>query len=553
MEITRRDFNQSVLAGIAIASTSLNQIRKATAQPLPVRLPLHEFVQDERLLKALRLGVKEMKKRKPSDPLSWFFQAAIHGVTNRMIFEAAQEDPNVLNFGFESVWNQCPHFGQNSANFLPWHRAYTYHFEEILRMHTGESDFALPYWDYSRESQRTFPREFGIEHIDGDVSNDHEDNLNPLFHAERDYFLCGYEHPFTDQLPLTDLSPRATDASRALATPVFFGDNESSGLGGGVYDNNTSTRGLLEQAPHDQIHRAVGGSVTGTSFPPGSPGTTIGGMAIPMTAGFDPIFPVHHSNIDRLWMIWACSAGKSWGTLPSKTWFDETPWTFFGTDGRRVERPRKEYFDHRALGVRFKDEDMSCTPLILPEEITSEVTMASTSSPSAPAIQVSSRRSIDIPVEIVVGPDAYTAVDIIPESQSSIAAVTDLVNTLGVEVNGDNSIVLVIRDVSIGAVSSNGFDVYLVKKSENAENLNTNHEGYLGQISLFVHSMREGMKFDQSFDVTKAFRSAGVTLGELQVVFVPFLLTTTPTLEDLPRNFGSGDMKAGAIEIILQQ
>jgi len=50
------------------------------AQPT-ARLPLEEFVQSDVLLKAFRKGVREMKKRKPSDPLSWFYQAAIHGVT----------------------------------------------------------------------------------------------------------------------------------------------------------------------------------------------------------------------------------------------------------------------------------------------------------------------------------------------------------------------------------------------------------------------------------------------------------------------------------------
>ena len=301
MEITRRHAAKLLTASataLALMPTS------AFAQASPVRLPLKDFVADAALLAALRKGVAAMKARKPSDPLSWFYQAAIHGVTDYLWNEQAKIDPLVLSVDRTKYWNQCPHKGENSANFLPWHRGYTFHFEQILRMHTGLSDFALPYWDYSQADQREFPRAFGIEHLDGNTKNDDPANINPLFHPDRDYFLCGYEHPFTDQLPLTELSSRAVDASRPMNCPVFFGDTETNGVGGGISDNDSSTRGLLEQTPHDQIHRSVGGMVQGTDDD-GKPVFAVGGMATPPTAGFDPIFPVHHANMDRLWARWA--------------------------------------------------------------------------------------------------------------------------------------------------------------------------------------------------------------------------------------------------------
>ena len=55
------------------------------------------------------------------------------------------------------------------------------------------------------------------------------------------------------------------------------------------------------------------------------------------TAGFDPIFSIHHSNIDRLWAEWSCMPGKKWGTLPSDYWFNQRPWFFFDTDGKVIE------------------------------------------------------------------------------------------------------------------------------------------------------------------------------------------------------------------------
>ena len=104
------------------------------AQPPMPRMPLEEFTQSRELVAALRKGVTAMKARKPSDPLSWFYQAAIHGVTDEKVQEALKFDPQVANVDQKKYWNQCPHSGQNSANFLPWHRAYIYYFERILRL-----------------------------------------------------------------------------------------------------------------------------------------------------------------------------------------------------------------------------------------------------------------------------------------------------------------------------------------------------------------------------------------------------------------------------------
>jgi len=347
MELSRRDavklLGMSAAATVCSPMGVVNQAQASSSAPL-ARMPLEEFVQDSQLLAALRKGVKAMKRRKPSDPLSWFYQAAIHGVTDDAIKKASADDANVSNVFRKRYWNQCPHDGENSANFLPWHRAYTYYFEKILRMHTEDDRFSLPYWNYTDEKNRKFPREFGIKHLDGNLNNDNEDNINPLYLAERDFYFTGYEHPFATGLPLLELSDSAVDISLPMNSPVFFGETEREGLAGGIADEDPSTRGLLESYPHDQIHRAVGGIIDSSTGE-----GTAGAMATPPTAGFDPIFSIHHCNIDRLWAEWSCMPGKKWGKLPSDYWFNERPWFFFNIDGKSVNEPRKMYFDYRAL------------------------------------------------------------------------------------------------------------------------------------------------------------------------------------------------------------
>ena len=85
---------------------------------------------------------------------------------------------------------------------------------------------------------------------------------------------------------------------------------------------DADTKGLLEGGIHDEIHFAVGGAI----------GDVGGAMSDVPTAAFDPIFWVHHSNIDRLWAEWSCSGGKTWGVLPPQAWLDEAPWSFYDFD-----------------------------------------------------------------------------------------------------------------------------------------------------------------------------------------------------------------------------
>src|SRR5687767_12366606 len=137
MTISRREMiiMMGATAATGLVGNSLPTINAQASLPSP-RMPLDEFGQSESLVALLRKGVREMKKRKPSDPLSWVFQAAIHGITPERVKQEKEKDPGVTDELVKKYWNQCPHHGQHSANFLPWHRGYTYHFERIFRMHT---------------------------------------------------------------------------------------------------------------------------------------------------------------------------------------------------------------------------------------------------------------------------------------------------------------------------------------------------------------------------------------------------------------------------------
>jgi len=475
------------------------------------RLPVDEFANTPELVAALRKGVKAMKQRKPSDPLSWFFQAAIHNAADARIAQAAKDDPNIANVDVKKYWNQCPHFGQNSANFLPWHRGFVFYFERILRMHTERDDFSLPYWNYNDPTNdRKFPKIYGIQYLDGNLNNNDPENMNPLWDEQRDFYFTTYQHPLTDKLPLLALTDQAVDATAAMASPVFFGETEQTGFGGGIADDDPSTRGLAESSPHDQIHRAVGGVI----------GSLAGDMADPHTAAFDPVFSVHHTNMEWLWVQWSGKPGKSWGKLPPQTWFDERPWFFFDEHGNEINEPRRTYFDHQALGIRFKYEDPNLTPLSLPTLVA-----------SAPVAALAALRKPQISPEPFATSDL--AVTAAPTGRTSVALANGLGNARVTEFaarlgrpQATNApaerLIVRLKEIEVSTVTSVGFDVHLTAKPD--ADLVRSAPSFIGSINVFNHRHHPGMPVSQDLDASRAVAEGGGSVAGLSLVFVPYPL-----------------------------
>lgn len=247
-------------------------------------------------------GVKEMMSRSLNDPTSWWFYAAIHGqyiVDNdgsgppptgypNWAFipgpPAVPTTPLPSQSTIAQYWNQCQHAGWF---FPPWHRGYLYALENILRgiivSQDGPSDWALPYWNYLKQqsNQYKMPPAFASQTLP-------DNSPNPLFVNAR-YGPNGNGIIYVPIPPVNQNCQQAT-----TYTDVY---------GGGVtgFDHFDSSTGRLESNPHNQVHVFVGGS-----------SGQIGGlMGDPGLAALDPIFYLHHSNIDRLWAAWnAASNGN---------------------------------------------------------------------------------------------------------------------------------------------------------------------------------------------------------------------------------------------------
>ena len=234
-------------------------------------------------------GVAAMKAHPIAEPTSWRSYGAIHGFVPKLweqlgYFKAAEKLPDAA--AMKRYWKQCQH---GSWYFLPWHRGYLLAFEANIRAEVvklgGPSDWALPYWNYFKPHQFQLPPAFASPNWPDGHGN------NPLFVPQR----YGPKNDGNVYVPLDQVN------LNAMSDPDFTGVASGGSPGfGGVdtgFEHGGPTHGGLETQPHDWVHGLVGGSDPKNPKLPGL-------MSDPDTAGLDPIFYLHHSNIDRLWQVW---------------------------------------------------------------------------------------------------------------------------------------------------------------------------------------------------------------------------------------------------------
>jgi tyrosinase len=233
-----------------------------------------------------------MQQRPLTEPTSWRFYAAIHGIDPALwqqlgYLSSSESKPSAQVRG--KFWAQCQH---GSWYFLPWHRGYLLAFEAVVRDAIiglgGPADWTLPYWNYFKAGQAALPTAFASRDwpdADGD---------NPLWVKAR----YGPRNDPADVF--VDVNDVNLDA---MNEPEFSGTAGGGSRGFGGIDtgfmHGGPQHGQLEAQPHDQVHGDVGG---GTQQDPGV-------MSDPDTAGLDPIFWLHHANIDRLWEVWQRASG----------------------------------------------------------------------------------------------------------------------------------------------------------------------------------------------------------------------------------------------------
>lgn len=278
-----------------------------TAQGTRVRRNIYALAQTtegQAMIVAYRTGVKAMMAKPFSDVTSWRFQAAIHRPNSAEAADFAAL-PVELQIYLDPV-NLCQH---RNLRFLPWHRMYVYFFERIVRKASGKADFTLPYWNYvDSAAERALPEAFRTPATEA---------ANALFRSAR--------APGINTGTALDSATVSATAALAEATAA------PTGARPGFYLQ-------IESQPHNIIHVMLGGN---------------GLMSDPETAALDPIFWLHHCNIDRLWTRWNARGRAN----ISDANFLGRVHRFWDEDGNLVEMTTREVMDTVSrLDYRYDDE-----------------------------------------------------------------------------------------------------------------------------------------------------------------------------------------------------
>ena len=316
-----------LLVGIIVLLVQ-SVIRSSTpSQHTFVRKEIHA-VSAQADVRALNIALDSMRKLPCTNPLSWYYQGAVHWIPDTIkVNPLCPSYTTVANL--YPAWDNCTHTteGHEKLHFLAWHRLYIWHFEKIVRKLSGYQEFALPYWGYTN-NQLTLQKLF-------------RDTTSALYESARfDSLNAGY--------PLSGEILRALDTTKLFSYTTFeqFSNHINAAPHGAMHDyighGNTDP---------DTTQKTVWNKILNTY---GSDGL----MGWVPTAGFDPVFWTHHSEIDRLWQQWSNSPNGRAITLEILT---SHPWsyTFFDENGNKVQYTPEQVLDILyTMDYKFDDVDM---------------------------------------------------------------------------------------------------------------------------------------------------------------------------------------------------
>lgn len=333
-----------------------------------------------------------------------------------------------------SVWNQCRH---GRPYFYAWHRGFLAYFEKMLQQMSGDPTLALPYWDY-------------------------------------------YTHP---DIPAIFASPTLGDGS---PNPLYWSNRASSTVTGLVYapfdpsvttfadtqPNDDTYESIVEENPHGEVHDAIGGDMG----------------AVP-TAAVDPVFWVHHCNVDRLWSAWVAAGGGRRMPLQSDPYYGQSfSYNLSGTWNASVA----ELSDTANFGYGWSSVALPVAP--------------ATSLPPEPLLRVRAAATGASGVSL----DTTGATVHIP---------------LAAPANGSATVDLVLTDVQLAAAGANGgfsFNVYVNLPSTSTP-LSRESEYYVDTFGSFEISIQDVMGMTPvtlTFDLQRALALQGGTFAALDISFV---------------------------------
>jgi hypothetical protein len=189
-------------------------------------------------------------------------------------------------------------WAHRNSSFFPWHRELLYQFEKDLQ--AIDPDVTIPYWDWTREhssGDAGFPFKHDFVGVDGTDSAGDRVQREPGAPSP-------YPYAFDPDAWMIIMKDDSTWPDFLLRAFGEYNDGDPTHNAPNLPENDTVVTGTgttfrasigsadyltlrsRSEDLHNLVHRWVGGNMLG------------------MTSPDDPVFFMHHAQIDRMWSLW---------------------------------------------------------------------------------------------------------------------------------------------------------------------------------------------------------------------------------------------------------
>ncbi|VVA13309.1 PREDICTED: polyphenol oxidase [Prunus dulcis] len=306
-----------------LTTTSILDFKLPDPGPLRTRLDAQDLAKDPIYLAKYKKAIELMRALPHDDPRSLAQQAEVHcSYCNNGYPQVGYPD---LKMQVHSCWL-----------FFPFHRWYLYFYEKIMGELIGDPTFALPFWNWDAPAGMYIPEIFT------DTTSSLYDQYRNAKHQPPKLLDLNYSGTDDEVDDATRIKENLTTmyqqmVSKAKSHRLFYGAPYSAG------DDLIPGEGNLELIPHDSIH-----------FWTGDPKQAhLEDMGTFYSAGRDPLFYAHHSNVDRMWSIYKSKLG---GTDIEKTEWLDTEFLFYDEKKNLVRVKVRDSLDTTKLGYVYDDK-----------------------------------------------------------------------------------------------------------------------------------------------------------------------------------------------------
>jgi tyrosinase len=512
MAVSRRNvLLQGAVIGAGVIASNVPGMKALAAGQPPERRTLQGLAWNDPIVATYRDGVGLLKQKAASDKTSWAGLAGIHGT-----------NPGAYHF--------CPH---GNWYFLPWHRAYILTYERFIRELTKNNDFALPYWDWTADPAMP------------------EVLLKPTTPDGRQNWLYVDDQDFGKRWKRT-WPPGEPMPARFVGPPVLqdilnspdyeaFGTSRPQGqnnLDPSWVLNRSGDQGTLERLPHNMVHNSIGGWMPSALSPR------------------DPIFFMHHCNIDRIWALWN-SLGN--GNSDDALWTDmQFTNNFINTDGSPYSPKVSDLFAPETLGYTYGLPSQVAAATASPNLLALQNKLVTLRAPGiaksadvktfsvAPTGQTFGTAAAPLSLSVNVDPALIGAV----ARRKPVSSGAEFLNFAAAREQRATGtrVIAFLRDVMVTQPEDTEYRVFLDRPNLTAQ-VPVSDPSYVGSFGVFVHGEHGGHgsgEFNPSFaiDLTSAvqrvYGSGQPGPHGLKLQFLP-----VPIRPDVP----VGTIRPGRVEI----